>query len=406
MTPELFERLLHEDEGVTLDFKVGQYAFSGADELQKSELLKDILGFVNAWRRGEAYILIGVREVRGGRSEVVGIATDEHLDDHSLQQFVHAKTNRRVRFSYEAFPFDGKQIGIITIKVPEWQEWPVWLTGDYGKLNKEKVYVRYGSSTDPTKPATPDEILKMKEASKPQAASLEVQFGDVENDTAIGTSFQIKADFFNFPSKEDIPSLQLPRKHLPPVLDAMDQFHQEVVDPDYYRKMAHCAHHRYNFHPFRFVITNCGEVPAADVRLELQTPTESGIEILEESEIKTSLPVRSRSRWDMTSPAMDQIAFRRTKRFDGAVDVATDSAVIKIEVEYGKIQPGRQVATDNLFVACKESGTVTFRGQVLSKNLPKPIAIELTIEFDIAAREADLEQFLDWADKAPHMEEE
>jgi predicted HTH transcriptional regulator len=40
---------------------------------EKSELLKDILGFANAWRRATAYILIGVKEVRGGRSNVVGI---------------------------------------------------------------------------------------------------------------------------------------------------------------------------------------------------------------------------------------------------------------------------------------------------------------------------------------------
>ncbi|MGD9127477.1 MAG: ATP-binding protein, partial [Planctomycetia bacterium] len=97
MTPELFEQLLHEDESVSLDFKEGQYAFSVADDLQKSEILKDILGFVNAWRRGEAYILIGVREVKGGRSDVAGIDATTHLDDHSLQQFVNAKANDPVR---------------------------------------------------------------------------------------------------------------------------------------------------------------------------------------------------------------------------------------------------------------------------------------------------------------------
>lgn len=86
----LFERLLHEDESTTLDFKRDQYPFSKATEAQKSELLKDILGFANAWRRTDAYILIGVEEVRGGRSRVVGVT--EHLDDHSLQQFVHRRT--------------------------------------------------------------------------------------------------------------------------------------------------------------------------------------------------------------------------------------------------------------------------------------------------------------------------
>jgi len=92
MTPDLFERLLHEDEGATLDFKVGQYAFAGADAQQKSELLKDILGFVNGWRRAEAYILIGVKEIRGGRSEVVGIAAG--MADWRLRQVEEGRSLR------------------------------------------------------------------------------------------------------------------------------------------------------------------------------------------------------------------------------------------------------------------------------------------------------------------------
>ena len=46
----LFERLLYEEENVTLDFKSKQYHFAKATEDEKSELLKDILGFANAWR--------------------------------------------------------------------------------------------------------------------------------------------------------------------------------------------------------------------------------------------------------------------------------------------------------------------------------------------------------------------
>src|ERR1700730_8215080 len=99
MTPDLFERLLYEEESTTLDFKKEQYRFAKATEEEKSELLKDILGFANAWRRSEAYILIGVEDVRGGRGNVIGIpAATPHLDDHSLQQFVNNLTNRPVRF--------------------------------------------------------------------------------------------------------------------------------------------------------------------------------------------------------------------------------------------------------------------------------------------------------------------
>lgn len=54
MNIELFEQLLYEEENSTLDFKKEQYRFAKATEDEKSELLKDILGFANAWRRSEA----------------------------------------------------------------------------------------------------------------------------------------------------------------------------------------------------------------------------------------------------------------------------------------------------------------------------------------------------------------
>jgi predicted HTH transcriptional regulator len=74
MNAELFESLLYQSESEVLDFKVDQYPFEAATDVQKSELLKDILAFANAWRRSDAYILIGVEEVRGGRSIVRGMS--------------------------------------------------------------------------------------------------------------------------------------------------------------------------------------------------------------------------------------------------------------------------------------------------------------------------------------------
>ena len=156
MDEALFEQLLHEEESPTLDFKRDQYLFANASDEEKSEILKDIVGFANAWRRSEAYILIGVEDVRGFRATVIGVP--HHLDDHSLQQFVNNQTNRPVQFHYEAFGIDGKQVGCIRI---EKQERPFYLKKDYGKLRKNEVYVRRGSSTDPQKPASIDEIAQM-----------------------------------------------------------------------------------------------------------------------------------------------------------------------------------------------------------------------------------------------------
>ena len=60
---------------------------------QPPERLAAILGFANAWRRSATYILVGVEEVRGGNSNVVGIDPSDQLDDRALQQFVNNVVN-------------------------------------------------------------------------------------------------------------------------------------------------------------------------------------------------------------------------------------------------------------------------------------------------------------------------
>ncbi len=149
----LIDELIYEEESATLDFKSKQYLFDGANDHQKSELLKDVLAFANAWRRIDAYILIGIEEVKGGQGNVIGVSG--HIDDAKLQQFVNSKTQRPIHFSYQAMTYSEKQIGVIHIPC---QERPIYLKTVYGKLKKGIVYIRRGSSTSE---AEPDEIAKM-----------------------------------------------------------------------------------------------------------------------------------------------------------------------------------------------------------------------------------------------------
>lgn len=147
------EELLNEEEGPTLDFKEEQYSFDGAEDEDKSELLKDILAFANAWRRASAFILIGVEQVRGGRSIPRGV--HGHLEDSHLQQFVNSKTNRPVDFRHEVVSLDRVQIDVIAVPV---QQRPIFSRKDFGKVKKDVVYLRRGSSTAI---ARPDEIARM-----------------------------------------------------------------------------------------------------------------------------------------------------------------------------------------------------------------------------------------------------
>ncbi len=157
MDPELFERLLFRGESDALDFKVDQYSFEGATDNEKSQLLKDILAFANSWRDTDAYILIGVAEVIGDKAKVDGISNSKSLADHALQQFVTAKVQHPIRFSYAELRIEGKLCGVIHIPRQD-QDAPFYATKDYGTVEANVVYVRRGSSNGIAKP---DEIAKM-----------------------------------------------------------------------------------------------------------------------------------------------------------------------------------------------------------------------------------------------------
>jgi len=163
MDAKLLETLLWKSEGDTLDFKRDQYAFSGADDDVKCELLKDILAFANAWRTDDAYIIIGVKDKPGHRGEIRGVT--DHLPEGNVQQLVNTKTNRPLGMSYVATSVDAKQVGII--KIDGGQRRPIYLKKDFGKLKAREVYVRRGSSTAI---ADPDEVAAM--------GSSDVQVGD------------------------------------------------------------------------------------------------------------------------------------------------------------------------------------------------------------------------------------
>jgi len=399
MTPERLEQLLYESESETLDFKEGQYRFTNATDDEKSELLKDILGFANAWRRSEAYILVGVKEVEGGKSIVVD--TDTHLQDHSLQQFVNSKTNRPIRFSYEAVTVEDKSVGIITIHQ---QPRPFWLTRDYGRLKRDQVYVRRGSSIDITRPASPDEIIKMEHAGTQQAASVEVQLYDPTNRRLLGKTVQMEGRYVRFPSSDDLPDLSSPRVpigHIAIIGDVMRE-----RNPDYYRQVAAYCHRHTNFQPMQLAIVNTGQVSGEDVRLELDLPPGPGLEVLEQWDVDEAFPQKDYDRIHAFTRAAFSQKVQPFQRRDGNIVIARNQNPPALEVEYRKVQPGRQVLTDTFHIACCQSSTCTLAGKVFSKNLPEPVKVELSIEFDVTVEEVDVERFLQWANNPKSEEEE
>ncbi|NJD92188.1 MAG: ATP-binding protein [Geobacter sp.] len=367
MNNELFEQLLYEEENPSLDFKRDQYRFARATEDEKSELLKDILGFANAWRRSDAYILIGIEDARGGRGITSGIPETEHLDDHSLQQFVNSLTNQPVRFHYEAYGFEGKQFGIIIIGE---QIRPVYLKKDYGKLQKEKVYVRRGSSTDPTKPATLEEIAQMRVGMSGQsAAEMQIEFADNQRETSLGKQISLDAEFCSMPKAEDIPDLLPPRNQHPFGLGIAYEDPMCPTNRDYFRDIAGFEFSRRLYRPVRLVLANIGKVAANNVRVEMTVSTNCGIVVTSESK----LPDRPKQRHNrLDSPAFRALKPVNLGKKPGEVTISRDYDQFKITIDCSHLQPGRRVWSDTFFIGRRKSGDVALSGFVFADNLPQP----------------------------------
>ena len=357
MNKDRFEQLLYEEEGNTLDFKKEQYLFSKVTEEEKSELLKDILGFANAWRRATAYILIGVEDVQGGRGKIIGISPNNHLQDHALQQFVNNLTNHPVRFHYEAFSFEGERIGIISI---EEQIRPIYLKRDYGKLKKNEVYVRRGSSTDPTKPALPDEIATMRLGSSQEDALLSIQFCHVETETPLGSSLTWESEYCEMPPKYSISDLPSP-KHEIWQSNVLDQ-----TNHNFYRELADYVYSSRLCQPVRLIVENTGKIAAKNVRVEMTAPNQSEITALEES----ALPPRP-SKDRFANPAFLR-GIRAIHSNPGDIRIENTPGRLIIKADFGDLQPGRRVCSETFYVGSKISQEIVLSVFVYADNLTVP----------------------------------
>ncbi|WP_216901154.1 helix-turn-helix domain-containing protein [Synechococcus sp. CCY 9618] len=363
MDEEFLISLLYEEEGATLDFKREQYRFANATNEDKSELLKDILGFANAWRRADAYVLVGVEEVRGGKSIVHGVASQ--LDDHALQQFVNSLTNRPIQFHYRAAVLEQKEIGVIHI---EKQDRPIFLKRDYGKLEKVKVYVRRGSSTNPTMPADPDEIFRMGLSSEDKAPTLVAQFADIKTQNLLGQSLVVSSRLCELPQEHQIP--QLPD---PPI----GQFGFRPVTPyrtnsEYYRQLAKHIYIHELYRPVALALINSGRYVARNVRVELEIAESTNIDALEECEIP------SRPKKQTSGPDLSGFMPRRTGR-PGDLIINRLSGKIKVEVMCGDVQPGRRIYSDQFFLGKRTEEKNLVLYSIYSDDLPEPIKGQLDI---------------------------
>ena len=363
--PSQIETLLYEDESATLDFKRDQYIFEGGTADQKSEMLKDILAFANSWRRADAFIIIGVDDVVGGRGKVVGV--QQHLDEANLQQFVNSKTNRPVHFSYETCKIENKQIGVIRIPI---QPRPLYVRKGYGKLVAKTVYIRRGSSTDD---ATPDEIAEMgrEQAAAPEALPLlELEFGDPSERGRLGTALKVRTERVVIPDVRDIPSYGTARTPSYMPLTSVE------TNTDFYKDVAAYLRDSLYLADVCFSLTNQGVTLATDVHVEMTV-----------NDVDGSVLVMD----EYNCPRQPKV--RRLLHYVPEMPINADSTAERvgndwlIRVDVSKIQPKQTVWSNNsVYVGVESSRTLLIKATVYADEMPGPETFELRLEIEVGER--------------------
>lgn len=359
LNKEAIEALLFEEEGTTIDFKSEQYKFENEDERTKSELLKDILAFANAWRRSDAYILIGVKKVPGKQGEVLGVSL--HVDDAKLQQFVNTKTQRPVSFSYKAVKCQGKDIAIIHI--PK-QERPIYLDKDFGKLEKNTVYIRRGSATDI---ATLDEVSKMRiddASSNLSNPRLDISFYDNNRDCLIGQILNIECSILNITDPENIPDYGY-------TIGMGLSINVPLINVDYWRDLVKYISFIRSVHPVELAIKNIDTVSANDVRVEITIEDPSREMIIYESSDKPSRPEKN----------MMFKVHPLPKSIDQYLVEYKNAGYWKIITNIERIHPKRNMPIPGfIFIGSNVTNTYEAKVTIYADNITEPITSTLNLK--------------------------
>lgn len=375
MDKKLIDALLFEDESTTLDFKQEQYLFVKADDEQKSELLKDILAFANAWRRSDAYILIGVEEKKNEKNIVTGIT--QHIDEASLQQFVNKKTNRPIDFSYSAIEYEGKQMGVIRIPL---QERPFFLLKNYGKLAKSEVYIRRGSSTDT---ANPDEIAKMgiAMANVNLVPILIPQFADVELHIKKGNKLELVSTILSLYPEEKIPSIQ--SHYLESIVNR--------INPNYYKEFYDYLFGVGILQPVGFVLFNSGEVLATNAVMKF---------LIEKKEEVTFVDAADYPDAPQYSGIFPSVAkFRNmTTNNEPSTSIHDRNSHLEVVVEFGNIQPKASVWSEYFYIGAAKNYEVPLEVLIYADNIPNPKNSSLYLSIAVEQKTITVEEIVTRAD--------
>ncbi|AZC51625.1 Protein of unknown function DUF467 [Pseudomonas chlororaphis subsp. piscium] len=353
----LIQELLYRGEGPTLDYKVKQYPFSGADDGQKSELLKDILAFANAWRSETAYILIGVKSDTG---ELVDLDVD--IDDSRLQEFINGKTNHPLFFSYRSLEYKGVKLGLFTIPV---QERPVYVRKQYGRVLPNTIYVRRGSATAI---ADPSEVAKMGTATATQIVnhSPKLTIKIVCAESLVSDEFSMSYRQWTLLSDAKYPDYSL--RDEPGVVHRIMMSASNV---DFYRQLASYLQESRGKMPFSLEVSNVGDHFADDVKVFLSAPFSPLFKFLEPYRLlQKPEKILSVVGGHGIPPALNRIG--------QTYSISRTQEEISVKFNMGKIQAGETRRTPQIFMINPPSTLEELTGRILSDQLRSPMEFSIS----------------------------
>ena len=369
---KLLLSLLRQEEGTALDFKSDQYPFDNADTGQKAKLLKDILAFANSWRQTTAYILIGVEEVKGGLSSIVGV--QRHLDDANLHQFVNGKTQRAVDFSYA--PLHTKEGEIAYIEIPL-QERPIYLKKAFGSLKENTVFVRDGSSA---REATPEEIAEMgAEQALGAALELELEWADPDSRTAFPSPMTVNTTILR-PLLPD-------QTFAPPERPARGPLDLQVVpdftNREYSQEVIQYSARRNFYAPLGLRVLNRSGTAGKRVRLVGSFGKAGGVALLDSIEDPPQ-------RFPILGAIHNPHPLRQSE--EGTTQLRDLQNRWELQVDFGDVRPGESVWTRSpICFGSEKSVTARLEGVLFADNLPDPIPCSLDIRIEVESRPMTVE---------------
>ncbi|HEX3358853.1 MAG TPA: ATP-binding protein [Tepidisphaeraceae bacterium] len=366
----LVEELLYGSEGVDLDFKRDQYLFDGASDLDKSELLKDILAFANAFRRNDAFILIGAEEVACGRPKIIGVTN--HLKDADLQQFVNTKTNRNITFSYHAVDVEGKQVGIIRIQD---QQRPVVLKKGFcfdaannrHVLTADTVYLRVGSST---KVASPEDIIRMgSHVAHHPIYDVDLQFANFRDKTPTGTMHDSTHNMVLCNDK--IPNYTTQNYSTSPYSIQIPRLSMDRNNPRFWRQAYNYLRHWGSLVEVGFCVHNRGNTTIDDVTVEMAFTESDGLLLVS----RAKMPQKPEPRLDYLNVRMPELDFN-----GGYIHVEKRGDRTVVTLSFGKLQAGEQkFLPEALYLGAPRTGHLIVEALVRADEFPSPLRRRLEL---------------------------